>query len=156
MGKRKPFTLVERRRWSQDFGYRYVNNWGGGDLPAPFAAGDVVRLVRPFPRDEGGYDRLRGQEGPFFVVTYGPSIDEGDAWYFRVSDGEHRGSDRLHVSYPDRSTWSEAINYMESFDLVETIDSEGLALRDQMIRDGWTMPDSIRPCPACGGRGTVA
>ena len=69
MGERKPFTLKERKRWSQDFGQRARNNWGAGDLPAPFCAGDIVELVGTVPDDEGGYNRLRGQTGPFFVVT---------------------------------------------------------------------------------------
>lgn len=142
--RRKPFTLRERRKWSQDYGYRHRNNWGSGDLPAPFCAGDVVRLVGE-PNE-----RLRGQTGPFFVVTYGPSIDEGDAWYFRVYDGNGlSGSDRLHVASADRCTWDEDVDWMACFELVETIDPEGLALRQRMLADGWSYTPPLS-CPECG------
>ena len=52
-------------------GYRPKNGWGSGDLPAPFAEGDVVRLVG------GRHERLDDMTGPFFVVVCATSIDEG-------------------------------------------------------------------------------
>lgn len=150
MGDRKPFTLRERRRWSQDFGHRPVNGWGAGDLPGPWCPGDVVALVEPFPDDGGGYNRLRGQAGPYFVVTCGFSIDEGDAWYFRVYDGNGQGgSDRMHVAYAGRCDWTEPVDYMSHFRLVETPDPEGLALRERMLADGWAWTPHPR-CEACG------
>ena len=146
MAERKPFTLRERRRWTQGFGHRPVNNWGDGDLPAPWCPGDVVVLVEPLPDDDDGYNRLRGQVGPHFVVTCGFSIDEGDEWYFRVYDGNGEfGSDRMHVAYD----WPEPVEYMRCFRLVETPDPEGLALRERMIADGWSWTAHPR-CEACG------
>lgn len=74
--------------------------------------------------------------GPWFYVTYGPSIDDGDAWYFRVEDGsidprwgERRGSDRLHV-VPTQC------DYMAGFRLVETSDPPGLAEREALLAAG--------------------
>lgn len=142
-----PFTMKQRRLWSQGFGSRARNGWGAGDLPAPYCAGDIVRLTI----DPADNDRLRGQTGPLFVVTYGPSIDEGDAWYFRVYDGNGYGSDRLHVAYAERSTWDEDIDWMAGFELVDTADPEGLAERERMLAEGWTFTVPHR-CPACGTR----
>ncbi len=146
-GKRRPFTKHERHRWAQNgIGHRAVNNWGSGDLPAPFAEGDVVRW------DGTPCERLRGQVGPLFVVTYCCSIDDGDAWYARVYDGTGEfGSDRLHIAWADRSTHDEDCNYMASFTLVESADPEGLALREQMLADGWTFQKPFT-CPTCGQR----
>ena len=133
MSPRLPFNKRTRHRWTQNgYGHRPVNNWGDGDLPAPWAEGDIVELV-----DEslaGG--RLRGQVGPMFVVSYATSVDEGDAWYFRVYDGAgDRGSDRLHVATP-ASTYL-VCDYMAGFRLVDTADPEGLATRQRMLADGW-------------------
>lgn len=152
--RRKPFTQRERKKWSQDYGHRYVNNWGSGDLPAPFCAGDIVELIEPMPDDDDGDNRLRGQKGPLFVVTYGPSVGEGDDWYFRVRDGSREGgSDRLHVF-----EGGAGINYMAPFRLVETVDPEGLAERERLLAAGWsyTPPEE---CPTCGqevGRGVFS
>lgn len=145
MSERKPFTLRERRRMSQDFGHRPVNNWGSGDLPAPWCSGDVVRLVGE------PHERLYGQQGPFFVVTYATSVDEGDAWYFRVHDGAGGRCDRLHVASADRSNFEEDIDWMECFKLVETSDPEGLTRREEMLAAGWSYT-SPAVCEACGQR----
>ena len=147
MSARKPFTIRERRRGLNGrYGERARCNWGGGDLPAPFSEGDVVHW------DGSPNDRLRGQTGPYFIVTYCCSIDDGDAWYGRVTDRktpEVYGSDRLHMAWAERSTWAEDCDYMAGFTLVETSDPEGLAKREQMLADGWTFtpPDT---CPTCG------
>lgn len=148
-GQRKPFTKRERTRMTTcGFGHRPVNDWGGGDLPAPFAEGDVLHLDA-VPE----YSRLHGMGPGYFVVTYATSIDEGDAWYFRVSDGnEFTGSDRMHVAFPDRcapGSW-EPVNWMAPFDLVESADPEGLARRERMIADGWAFTDHWQTCPTCG------
>lgn len=143
--RRKPFTLRQRRRMCQSFGSRPRSNWGWDEdsIPAPFCEGDIVRLIADPPDEGDGYPRLRGVRGPLCVVTYATSIGEGDEWYFRVEDGVYEGcSDRLHVIPPD-------IDWMASFELVETVDPEGLALREQMLADGWSYtPDPT--CEACG------
>lgn len=154
MSHRKPFTKRQRKRIPQHgFGHRPTNNWGEGDLPAPFAAGDVVRQVA-----EVADGRLRGVrpveigdgERYFLVVTVF-SVDEGDGWYFRVF-GDHPddcSSDRLHVFYSDRGKQPGDTDYMAAFELVDTADPEGLALRQQMLADGWThQRDPV--CPTCG------
>jgi hypothetical protein len=144
MTERKP-TRRERRRWAEHWGNRPVNDWGSGDLPAPWAEGDLAHWSGDPPND-----RLRGMEPGYFVVHYATSIDEGDAWYFRVANGsEYRGSDRLHVVYAARSTWDEDIDWMAGFELVDTSDPEGLAKREAMLRDGWTFQPP-RTCPTCG------
>lgn len=152
MGKRLPFTKAERRAICQDFGLRPVNDWGSGDLPAPFAQGDLVELV------DTTADLGRLREVPvrrLYVVAYACSIDEGDAWYFRVGcyvDGEDWGrvSDRLHVAYPERSTWEEPVDWMAPFRLVETVDPAGLELREKLLRDGWSFEAQWSKCPTCG------
>src|SRR5690606_39407354 len=94
---RVAYTKRERARITHHaLGHRPVNNWGDGDLPAPWAAGDIVEYLG------GGKDgRLDGFDPGFYVVCTAFSISVGDAWYFRVSDRE-KCSDRLHVYYPDR------------------------------------------------------
>ena len=101
--------------------------------------------------------------GPLFVVTYACSIGEGDAWYIRVSDlqGEPEpemfdrrrkfwpGSDRLHVAYADRSEWTQDVDWMACFELVDTADPEGLAKRNLMLDAGWTWV-APQTCPQCG------
>lgn len=141
-GRRKPFTLRERRAFSQDFGHRPRSAWGGGDLPAPFCAGDVVELVGEMSDESDGHPRLRGMTGPFFVVSYACSIGEDDEWYFRVDDGD-TGSDRLHV-IPTMD-----IDWMAPFRLVETVDPDGLAERERLLAAGWSYtPPEL--CPTCG------
>lgn len=124
---RLPFNLRDRKRLSTQsgYGFRPRNNWGSGDLPAPFAEGDIVERV-----SDVADDRLRDQAGPFFVVSCAFSIDEGDEWYFRVRDGSTPwGSDRLHVL--------PTADYMAAFSLVDTSDPDGLALREMMLAEGW-------------------
>lgn len=151
MSARKPFTKRERERATQGgLGRRPTNDWDSGDLPAPWAEGDVLHLA-----DVGDNDRLRGMGPGHYVVTYATSIDEGDAWYFRVWNGESEwGSDRLHVVFPERcapKSWaSEPCNYMAGFDLVETADPDGLARRERMIAGGWAFVDRWETCPTCG------
>lgn len=163
MSAKKPFTKRERSSWSDTrFGHRARNEWGAGDLPAPFAEGDVVRQIAPV-RD----NRLRGVRGrefnggTYFVVVYGPSIEEGDGWYFRVTGGEPvrdaltrrrvdtASSDRLHVFCGSRSEYGESVDYMAAFELVETADPGGLLLRRQMLLDGWSYTPQQR-CESCG------
>lgn len=142
----RPQTRRERRRLScQDgFGYRALNNWGDGDLPAPFAEGDLLYLA-----EIGDNDRLKGMRPGYFVVTAGFSIDEGDGWYFRVANNlDEGGSDRLHV-FHGRSDSMREMDYMAGFELVDTSDPEGLAKRQALVADGWSYEP--RPvCPTCG------
>jgi hypothetical protein len=39
---------------------------------------------------------------------------------------------------------------MAGFTLVETADPQGLALREQMIADGWAFSAHWKTCPTCG------
>ena len=151
---RKPFTKRQRERVPQShLGYRPVNNWGSGDLPAPFAYGDVLFLSEEAFALGHQEDRLRGQEPGHFLVTYICSIDDGDAWYARVWDGKGDfGSDRMHVAFEDRCTWDHDCNFMEGFELVDTADPDGLALRERMIADGWDFDLKWFTCPTCGHR----
>ena len=119
------------------WGHRPLNYWGDGDLPAPYAEGDTLWLP---PKNED-CERLEGLGSGFFVVTTVFSVDEGDAWYCRVDNAAHEGSDRLHVSYPERCVnFRKRVNFMSPFDLVETADPDGLERRDRMIEQGWTPP----------------
>lgn len=128
---------------------RPVNNWGDGDLPAPWCAGDVVRRV-----SDTANERLRGEIGAIgdlWHVSYVCSVDEGDGWYARVRHMTTDGpvSDRLHVAYVARSSFDRDVDWMSAFELVTTVDPAGLALRGSMLADGWT----FRPpptCPMCG------
>jgi hypothetical protein len=147
MTERKP-TRRERRRIAEHWGHRPVNNWGDGDLPAPWAEGDLVHWS-----GEPANTRLHDMEPGYGVVYYATSIDEGDAWYFRVTNKPDGYGDRLHVAYAARSseTWREDIDWMANFTLVDTADPEGLAKREAMLRDGWTLePPDV--CPTCGHR----
>ena len=151
MSDQKPFTKRQRRSMTQNgIGWRPKNAWGGGDLPAPWAEGDVVRLVGE------RHERLDDMVGPLFVVVYATSIDEGDGWYFRVSDepGAHgRCSGRLHVAFADRADhgWDGDVDWMSCFELVDTADPEGLSERERLLAEGWTFTaDSL--CPSCGRR----
>jgi hypothetical protein len=132
MGKRLPFNKQDRKRlcYQYGYGYRARNDWGSGNLPAPWAEGDIVELVRP-----GSEGRLRGMTGPFFVVAAGFSIGERDEWYFRVSDSTSNYSDRLHVLAD--------VDYMAVFDLVDTSDPEGLAERERLLAEGWKPPTCV-------------
>ena len=150
MTARKPFTKRDRTRLSEgSFGHRPRNNWGAGDLPAPWAVGDLVDI----PPDALN-ERMasRGIVAGPAIVTDAYSIGEGDEWYFRVTDGHRRvdgrwgWSDRLHV-IPDATP--SPIDWMAGVVLLETADPDGLALRNQMLADGWayTPPPT---CPTCG------
>ena len=151
--KKLPFTQRQRRKLCCQYGYghRERNNWNSGDLPAPYAEGDIVyctevndRIARCDPKSPTAV------EPGYFVVAAGFSIDEGDAWYFRVSrDGEI--SDRLPVIYKDRSTLDVDANWMSIFTLVETSDPAGLAEREQLLAAGWEFP-APKKCPTCGQR----
>jgi hypothetical protein len=137
--------MRERRRWSTQSGYghRERNDWNSGDLPSPFAEGDLLWLPEGAVVGDG---RLRGLEGHgWYVVICGFSIDEGDAWYFRVVKGDDPDagcSDRLHVGYASRSTWEDDVDYMAPFELVQSSDPTGLELRELRLETGWTFtPD---------------
>lgn len=140
---RLPFTQRQRRRMCQQYGHRPRNNWDKGDLPAPWCEGDIVRLTGDMP------SRLTNQEGPYFVVTYATSIDEGDAWYFRLHDHTDGRSDRLHVASAARSSFPDDLDWMAPFELIDTPDPDGLAERERLLRAGWsyTPPPT---CPSCG------
>ena len=139
------FTKRERRRSCDSYGHRPVNGWGDGDLPAPWACGDLVELPEGTEVED---DRWEGRGPAFLVVCCAFSIDEGDAWYFRVTDGE-QVSDRLHVSFASRSTFSKDLDYMAPLRLVDTADPEGLAKRESMLRAGWSYTKRPR-CGTCG------
>lgn len=162
----KPFTKRERQRLVQyKVGHRMTNAWGSGDLPAPFAEGDVVLLTAEalsaapieFRERMSGYGDPYDVEPGHYVVTYGPSVDEGDGWYFRVENGTDRGrSGRLHVAYDGRVAggWIDPLpDFMAPFELVETADPEGLAKRERMLAAGWSLVE--QDCHACHGTGKV-
>lgn len=138
---------VRHRVTQNGLGYRPVNDWGDGDLPAPWAEGDVVELV-----DGAWMDRIYDDHGPgFYIVSYATSISEGDAWYFRLyRPGADRGSDRLHVAFADRCDWDEDVDWMAGCTLIDTADPAGLALRERMLAEGWRYEDHWDKCPTCG------
>ena len=133
---------------SEELGRRPLNDWGHGDLPAPWCPGDLVRRV-----NDDANERLRGDVGSIgdhWWVTCVYSIDEGDAWYCRVRRiGRGPTSDRLHVIDAGRSTIPGAADWMSAFQLIETPDPEGLAKRNEMLANGWTLPPRTY-CPTCG------
>jgi hypothetical protein len=128
------------------YGRRPTNNWGHGNLPAPFAIGDLVEMTA-----NANTSRMRGMTEPgLYVVLSAWSIDEGDAWYFRVTNDKLNASDRHHVAHAERSTWDKPVDWMAGFRLIETADPDGLAKREALIAAGWSMPDCgshERPCP---------
>lgn len=132
------------------FRHRPMSNWGAGDLPAPWAEGDIVEVQTTAP-----LLRLSRRVRPGrWVVCYVTSVDEGDAWYVKLTDG-HVTSDRLHV-IGERSEMGKTHGVQDSMagvDLVETADPDGLKLRQQMLADGWGA--RTVECLTCGGAGTV-
>lgn len=119
------------------------NDWGMGDLPAPWAEGDILVLART--PDPDTHARIVAhldprpdwlELGSTWRVTAAFSIDAGDGWYFRVAPTgtEVTGcSDRLHVT----THWTEAADFMAPFDLLATPDPEGLAERVRLLAAGW-------------------
>lgn len=143
----RPFTVRERRHFAArqtKYGHRPVNDWGSGDLPAPYAEGDLLLLPEGVEND-----RLYGMGPGYFVVSAAFSIDEGDAWYFRVTNNDERGSDRLHVAWAARSSFEDDCNWMADFALVKTADPDGLEQREALLEAGWTWEKPPR-CPTCG------
>lgn len=157
---RKPFTLKQRRAWSQWFGHRPLNNWGSGDLPAPWCPGDVVvidheraagdlEFLRRLDQSINGADWIasarRNSKGGrdldwrrgYFVVCSAFSVDEGDGWYFRVTYGGEGSSDRLHVFTEHGTERGKAVDFMAPFTLVETADPDGLVERERLLGNGW-------------------
>lgn len=135
-------------------GHRPVNNWGDGDLPAPYAEGDTIRV----PDGARALDRMHGMGPGRYRVVYATSIDEGDAWYFRLAPrfrAYDECSDRLHVAYADRSaTWCAGdVDWLAGCELVKTADPDGLALRERMLAEGWAAPKPWVTCPTCGRLG---
>jgi len=143
----RTFTKRLRHDLTQNgSGHRPTNNWGEGTLPAPWAEGDIVRV------DAGAkaLERMNGMGPGVYVISYATSIHEGDAWYFRVTDGG-RGSDRLHV-WTD--AWvEEPEDWMAGVTLVETDDPDGLAKRVRMLNEGWHVVTTDEVCRWCDGTG---
>ncbi len=138
---------IRRMARGATIGRRPTNNWDEGDLPAPYAEGDLLWLPEPYP-----VDRLRGMgEVGWYVVTYATSIDEGDAWYFRATNDPDNGSDRLHVAFADRSSFDDDTDWLAPFELVETADPDGLAERERLLAAGWSWTPPPR-CESCGQR----
>lgn len=132
------------------------SEWGSGDLPAPYAEGDVIDVpegARCLQPDDDGEARVRTGPGRY-VVTFATSIGGGDEWYFRIDPErpkrrQRRSSDRLHVVYADRSDAAADINYLEGTRLVRTVDPEGLSRRQLLLAANWQPPCYDR-CPECG------
>lgn len=147
---KKPFSLNQRKLLSRQsqFGYRSKNNWEDGDLPAPYAEGDLI-----FVPQGATNERMNWMGWGYFVVSGGFSIDEGDAWYFRISN-DKEVSDRLHVAFEDRCTWNYSVDWMSGrrnfnnqivkWQLIETSDPVGLVRRKHMLAQGWRMNDGNR------------
>lgn len=169
MGVRVPFTKRERQQIAQSGnGYRPVNNWGGGDLPAPWAQGDVVEItadtvvdadlalwIGRYPPGENASmnDPRKVNMAGFYCLSYVCSIDDGDAWYCRVESDDGYGSDRLHIAYAARSNWDHDCDNMAPFRLVDTADPDGLRTRQEMLAAGWPTADQFTAdvhCPTCG------
>lgn len=143
-----PFTKRDRRQLCTQYGYghRPKNNWGSGDLPGPYAEGDIIEV------HEGAKALGRLDCGPgFFVVCAAFSIDSGDAWYMRLRSTARDTSDRLHVAYAGRCDWDEedCVDWLEGCSLIDTADPDGLAKRTALLESGWAYE---RPphCPTCG------
>lgn len=156
VAERLPFTKRQRVRWSQHGVHRPTTNFGSGTLPSPWAATDIVRV----PDGAMALERMHdGMKPGFYVIDTAFSIDEGDAWYFRITDGvrvygHERSSDRLHVARPEPfSTGSYGADWMAGIELVDTLDPDGLARRDEMIRAGWALVRGEGACSWCHGSG---
>lgn len=163
MAPRLPFNKRDRHRSTQSrLGYRPVNGWGDGDLPAPWAEGDIVDVpptavcVNGLGGDEESLPRW-WVTGPC-VIAYACSIDEGDAWYFRLCNGkpgptkrqmlahgpEWECSDRLHVAFARRvGSFPGGVDWMAGCTLIDTADPDGLARRERMLADGWSYPPPV-------------
>jgi len=120
-------------------GWRPTNSWGDGNLPAPFAVGDVIDV----PDDNPGVLAGRFYHGGRWRITAAFSISEGDDWYFRASPMRENKttdwatiSDRLHV-LPDQ-------NYLSDVTLVSTYDEEGLKLREEILKE-WSLSKQQAP-----------
>lgn len=130
--------------------HRPVSSWGSGDLPAPFAITDIVDV----PADAKALERMHGMGPGRYEIVTAYSIDEGDAWYFRLAPNRRDASpcsDRLHVIHAERcdNKWAKAsIDWLEGC-TVTTRDSDGLAKREAMIAAGWEPPHRYY-CPTCG------
>jgi len=120
-------------------GWRALNAWGDGDLPAPWALGDVIDV----PQDAPGVLDGRLYHGGQWKITAAFSISEGDEWYFRASPLRDDGttdwdtiSDRLHqlADY----------NALEGATLVSTTDAEGLTAREERLTT-WSLRDQQAP-----------
>lgn len=91
--------------YNSAFGHRPLSAWGDGDIPSPYAEGDVVFV----PDDCAAILSGRLESGPgVHRVVAAFSIGEGAEWYFRLSPMRPTGrgdrwttdtawtSDRLH------------------------------------------------------------
>lgn len=127
-----------------------MSSWGSGDLPAPFAITDVVHI----PEGAKALERMHGMGPGRYEIVTAYSINEGDAWYFRVASNRRATSpcsDRLHVIYAERcdGTWAKSsINSLEGCTVI-TSDPDGLIQREAMIAAGW-QPAPHTYCPTCG------
>ena len=142
-------TKRERRRMTrfEAFGKRPTNGWNAGDLPAPFAVGDLLWLPERYDTS-----RLNGMGDPgWYVVCFATSIGEDDAWYFRVTNDPEQCSDRLHVVCDGRTdpVTIDPVDWMAPFELIDTADPAGLGRRQQMLTEGWSYEPPHR-CEACG------
>lgn len=142
----RTYTKRERSRIAYStLGHRARSAWGEGDLPAPFAEGDIVDISE-------GAECLMGEHEPgAWVVEYCWSVDEGDAWHVRLGRPGQPLPWRHPVAWADRSNYDHDVDRVRAT-LIDTFDPEGLALRERMIADGWAL-DLSDVCPTCGARG---
>lgn len=138
------------------FDYRPVNAWGAGDLPCPYAPGDLIDV----PAGAKALERMDGWAPGRYRVIGSFSVDEGDASYVRLGrlGNERVVSGKLYVVSKARSGWDEDCDHLEGCKLVETADLDGWATRESMLLAGWRM-DSPEPvdvtsvCLCCHGTG---
>lgn len=130
-------------------GDRMTNRWNDGDLPAPYAEGDVIHVPEGAEPIKDEPDVPPGR----YKVVYVASVDEGDAWYVRLGKYMNKGpvTRRLRVVHAARSSpsWENDIDHLAGCTLVKTADPDGLALRERMLAGGWSYQAPER-CPTCG------
>lgn len=142
------------------FAYRPLCAWGDGDLPAPYAVGDIIDV----PAGAKALERMVHAPGAGrYEVSSVWSIDEGDAWYVRLCYKAFPASrrrrvvlysDRLHVATAARcESFDEDTDWLAGCTLVVTADPAGLAQRNDMLAGGWRL--AISPA-AASGRATKA
>jgi hypothetical protein len=142
-----PHYTKRRKACSAWVGHRPVNAWGDGDLPAPYAEGDLVAVPDDSPTLTLPVWDDRGSG--LFVVNSVFSIDEGDAWYVRVNplNEPDVASGRLYEIGSRDHVICQSLTQRSDLtcELVSTADPHGLTLRQRILAEGWSPPDEWLP-----------